>query len=201
MPFETTRKPNFHNDIKRYGKFGERMFTKVFAPYAKKRRMDLIDVSETPEFQDVDIDFLISPKILDLENIDLPRILRDKDIRKYEVKVDTRASTTGNIPFEIISHNRFRGWSHLTKADYIVFFLSDMDCTSISSMIVVDMPKWREMVESKKVHYKINHIYNEGIVDLLVPISEMRKELVIVYEKTFQDERMDKNGMQIQENT
>lgn len=201
MPFETTRKPNFHDDIKKYGKLGETLFTRIFTPYAKKRQMDLIDVSETPEFQNVDIDFLISPKILDLENINLRRILKDKDIRKFEVKVDTRAATTGNIPFEIISHHKFRGWSHLTKADYIVFFLSDMDCTSISSMLMVDMPKWREMVESRKSRYRINHIYNEGIVDLLVPISEMKKEQVIIYEKTFQNERTDKNGMQIQENT
>jgi len=185
MPLETSRKPNFHSDIRKYGKLGERTFTRIFTPYARKRQMDLIDVSETPEFQDVDIDFLISPKILDLENINLKRILNDRDIRKFEVKVDTRALTTGNIPFEIISHHRFRGWSYLTKADYIVFFLTDMECTSISRMLMVDMPKWREMVESRKARYRINHIYNEGIVDLLVPIAEMRNEHVIVHERAF----------------
>jgi cytidylate kinase len=184
MPFETTRKPDFQEDIRRYGKLGERMFTRIFSQYARKRQMDLIDVSEIQEFQDVDIDFLISPKIVDLENVNLWRILKDRDIRKFEVKVDTRALTTGNLPFEIISHNRLRGWSYLTKADYIVFFLSDMECTRISSLMMVDMPKWKEMVESRRAHYRINHIYNEGIVDLLVPIQEMRNEHVIVHERT-----------------
>ena len=202
MPLETSRKPDFRSDVRRYGKLGEMEFTRLFTPYARKRQMDLIDVSETPEFQDVDIDFLISPKMVDLENINVGRILKDRDIRKFEVKVDTRALTTGNIPFEIISHHRLRGWSHLTRADYVVFFLTDMDCTEISKMLMVDMPKWREMVESRRSRYRINHIYNEGIVDLLVPISEMRNEGVIVNERTLStgnEKKENSHGMQVQE--
>jgi hypothetical protein len=109
----------------------------------------------------------------------------DKErVEKIEVKVDTRALETGNLPYEFISHGS-SGWSVITKADYVYMILCDESEGKIiaKSILWIDMAKWHEFVKNRKIKKRINHIWNESIVDLLCRIDDMKDSGVIFTEE------------------
>jgi hypothetical protein len=51
------------------------------------------------------------------------------------------------------------------------------------SIMWIDMAKWHEFVKNRKIKKRINHIWNESIVDLLCRIDEMKDNGVIFTEE------------------
>ena len=181
---KTSRPPSYKNDIKVYGTGGEKLFLNLESDKIESKGYKIFNVSSDIDYQYVDIDFIISknPSVENLPPID--KVISVKDFEKIEVKVDTRALETGNLPYEFISHGS-SGWSVITKADYVYMILCDESDDKIvaKSVMWIDMAKWHEFVKNRKIKKRINHIWNESIVDLLCRIDDMKNSGVIFKEE------------------
>lgn len=167
---ETTRKPNYYNDIEKYGKFGEDIFINYAKDKCCKKGYRLIDVREDKEYQKKDIDFIIDKG--------------ESGEEKIEVKVDTRALETGNLPFEYISHCA-SGWSVATECDKVFMVLAE-DGYELKAMVAlwIDMTKWKEWMSVRDSNGRmINYIKSEsGIVDILCKIEVLKEKGIILSE-------------------
>lgn len=92
------------------GKAGERIFLNLLL---KAGVTDILDVSENRSIQKKGYDYVVCGK-------------------KLDVKFDVRATTTGNIAFEIVSQRKEgkivkEGWLHTSEADVFMYitFLDD----------------------------------------------------------------------------
>lgn len=181
---KTIRPPSYMKDISIYGSGGEKLFLSLEASKFDRKGYKVFDVTEDIGYQYVDVDFVISKNssIDVLPSID--KVLASKEFEKIEVKVDTRALETGNLPYEFISHGS-SGWSVITEADYVYMILCDETDGKIvaKNAMWIDMSKWHEFVKNRRINKKINFIKNESIVDLLCRISDMRDNGVILTEK------------------
>ena len=95
---------------KAIGRVGEEAAKKVFEKIMPTYYV--IDVSEEPDFQSQDIDFLLSTGI---EGV---------DILSVEVKTDRQMGKTGNLCLETITNTvgRKKGWYRTSTADIICFY-------------------------------------------------------------------------------
>ena len=167
---KTSREPNYYSDINTYGKLGENIFINYISDKCNKKGYKLIDVRNDFEYQKKDIDFIIDKNGNGQENI--------------EVKVDTRAIETGNIPFEYISHSS-SGWSVVTECDKVFMVLAkDGEQIHPVKALWIDMNKWKEWMKKRDLNgRKINYIKSEnGIVDILCKIDVLKEEDIIIKE-------------------
>lgn len=181
---ETSRKPSYMKDIERYGSNGEKLFLDLEGDKFKEKNYVVFDVTKDKDYQFNDIDFVISknPNVNELPSVD--SVLSDKDFEKVEIKVDTRALRTGNLPYEFISHGS-SGWSVITKSNYVYMILCSEEGDNVVArrILWIDMAKWSDLAKNRRIPKKINYIENESIVDLLCKISDMRDNGVIIAEK------------------
>jgi hypothetical protein len=172
------------NDIEKYGSGGENVFISLEGKSAEDKGYRIFDVTKEVEYQYTDIDFIIckDKTIEKLPSID--EVLSNDVFEKVEVKVDTRALETGNLPYEFISHGS-SGWSVITKAKYIYMILCDESGNNVTAKTTmwIDMHKWHRFVQDRRIAKRINFIKDESIVDLLCRISDMRANKVILSEK------------------
>lgn len=175
--YRTDRTPEFNSDVYTYGKIGERFFTSTFGPRLKETGKKITDVSDRKFWQKLDVDLIISDgESIIMDNIETAM---NSSFKKIEVKVDTRAHDTGNLPFEVISHGGF-GWSINTIADD-VFIICCRDGIANDRIYayeayLIDMKKWKEfaMYAYNSFRDKPNNIQNEEIYDFLHKIDRMR---------------------------
>lgn len=158
MTEHTSRKPDYFSDIETYGKFGEELFLNDY------KDLQVKDVRKSKFYQQVDVDFIVNNKWF------------------VEVKVDTVALKTGNLVFEVISHGSL-GWSSITQADYLYIVLAEDNPLKAVKTLIVSMQNWREYCADRNTVKKMNIIESENIVDILCPISELKKNNVIIKEK------------------
>ena len=96
---------NFNNDLA-IGKRGEKLVIDAMS----KRGHTVIDVSEIEEYQDRDIDLILSKNGITIN---------------LEVKNDIKSNYTGNVFVEIYNRNNTSrnglGWFSYCDADYICF--------------------------------------------------------------------------------
>ena len=89
------------------GKSGERLF----AAAMKKRGHNVVDLSDIREYQEKDIDMLITNKRGETAYI--------------EIKSDVRSNYTGNIFIEYYNNNNIsrngQGWLYYCEADFLCF--------------------------------------------------------------------------------
>lgn len=182
MVEETSRKPDFKNDVKTYGTNGENLFLSLYDEDFKKKGYSVYNVTDDVRYQTVDVDFVISKDGSDLGPIN--EVLDDANFEKVEVKVDTRALDTGNLPYEMISHAEL-GWSIITRCDKVFFILAreEDDKRTAELGVWVDMKKWREFIHNKNNKKRCNFIKSEdGIADLLCRVNDLRSTGVIIKE-------------------
>ena len=191
---KTIRPPSYMSDINVYGSGGEKLFLSLESSKFDAKGYKVFDVTTDINYQYIDVDFIISKNgsLNALPGVD--DVLASREFEKIEVKVDTRALETGNLPYEVISHGS-GGWSIVTKADYVYMILCDETEGKIVAKIAmwIDMAKWHEFINNRRISKKINYIKNESIVDLLCRINEMRDSGVILTEKKINIE-LDGNG-------
>lgn len=184
MVEKTIRPPSYMNDISIYGSGGEKLFLSLESEKINGKGYKIFDVTENIDYQYVDVDFVIG-KTSSVDKLpSTEEVIGSKEFEKVEVKVDTRALETGNLPYEFISHGS-SGWSVLTKADYVYMILCDESNDKIvaKNVMWIDMMKWHDFVKNRRIDKKINFIKNESIVDLLCKIKDMRDNGVILTEK------------------
>lgn len=198
----TARKPNFKTDIDTYGTWGESLFTSLYMKAFEEKKYGVYNVSKDPFFQERDIDFIIAKKPLygeDYDGLDNDKLYPDEfpedlkevcltspDFERVEVKVDTRTITTGNIPYEVISHGQ-PGWSLVTKCNRVFFIIARENGNALTpvSSLWLDMEKWHEYIYDRTTRKTCNFIKSEsGIADLLCKVEDLRNYGVIVSEKS-----------------
>lgn len=171
---KTSRKPNYRKDIE-YGKVAEDDFLSFI-----RQKEDLLcfDVRGIREYQNNDIDFILTRNnINSLPSFEV--VLKQESFFKVEVKLDSRALETGNLPYEVVSHSS-SGWCITTKADFLYIVLTEKDKKLIKKRAWIDMTKWHEWCANRSKKKKISHIKSEnGIVDLLCRIDDLEKDGVL----------------------
>ena len=177
---QTIRKPNFKNDIKKYGEFAENDFIELFNKNQLNQNKKLFDVRQIKEYQLLDIDFVIvNQKQSELPDIDI--VLNDKNkYQTIEVKYNGRALDTGWIAFEYVSHGK-PGWGLISKCDlmYTVFGKEVNNQLYIEKRAWIYFDKWKEYINNKN-HKKVpNYINNENVFDVLTNLQDMIDKKII----------------------
>lgn len=178
------RRPSYMSDIEKYGAGGERVFVSLEENKIHDKGYSLFDVTKVKEYQHADIDFVIS-KDSDIGTLPcIDEVVSSERFEKIEVKLDTRALSTGNLQYEVISHGSL-GWSVITKSDYIYMVLceEDEETLVVRKILWLDMKKWNAFAQDRSRKKRINFIQNEEIVDFLCRISDMRSYGVILSER------------------
>lgn len=95
--------------------------------------------------------------------------------RTLELKTDSLAHETGNLPFEIVSNvgSGRPGWVYTLSSDFIAFYL-----VGTGELLLLASQALKEAIEKRWQHYKhLKSVRNplfSGIV-LLVPVEDVRK--------------------------
>ena len=179
---QTIRKPNFHADVKTYGKIGERFFQDSISSGLAGKGKVIHDVSDNPFWQQYDVDFVISDEGVSLNSVDSE--LFDENLIRLEVKVDTVAPRTGNLAYEVISHGKF-GWSINTVADKVIMLICNDGIVDGKIYAyeghIIDMKKWKAFASySYNCSFRQpNCIYNEEIYDFLFKIEDLKRNKII----------------------
>jgi hypothetical protein len=181
---KTERPPSYIHDINKYGGGGEKIFLALEGGNFSRKKYRIFDVTKDKQYQFVDVDFVISKDGAIDKLPEIEKVLALDSFEKVEVKVDTRALETGNLPYEVVSHGS-TGWSVLTKATYVYMILCiEGGGETIAKKIMwIDMNKWHSFAQNRNTTKKLNIIKNESIVDLLCRINDMREYGVILSEK------------------
>ena len=183
----TARRPDFKGDIVTYGDWGENLFITSYAGEFEKKGYTVFNVSKDPEYQSIDIDFVVS-KDGEKEVPTFSKIMENPaHYEAIEVKVDTRTIETGNLPYEVISHAQ-PGWSLVTECNKVFFIIAkeDGDVLTPISGLWIDMLRWDEFIYDKSTKKRCNFIKSEnGIADLLCKLNDLRAYGVIIGEKSF----------------
>jgi hypothetical protein len=180
----TGRPPLFEADVKKYGSGGENLFISIESDKILRKGYKIFNVTNDSEYQRVDVDFVVAKD----NNIDslpsIEKVLSDNMFNKVEVKVDTRALDTGNLPYECVSHGK-PGWSFITKADYIYMILCEEGVNRLTAKkaMWIDMNEWNNFIKKHGSEHRVNYIQNEVIVDLLCKIENMENNGVIISSK------------------
>ena len=191
---KTNRPPDFNSDVEKYGTWGENLFIETYRPKFEKKGYTAFNVTKNPEYQVIDIDYVIAKhgkreEKSQLEEIpyNINDVLSLNDFEKVEVKVDTRTIDTGNVPYEMVSHSQL-GWCLRTKCDKVFFIIvrEENDTVTPVKALWLDMRKWHEFVADKATKKRCNFIRSEnGIFDLLCKADDLKAYGVVVGEETF----------------
>lgn len=151
-----------NRDFKGDNKIGKRGEKKI-ADYIRSltKTIKVTDLSNDKAAQKDDIDMEV-----------------ESTVGKYtvEVKTDTMAHVTGNLPFEETSKGGV-GCMRRTKADWMIFYLK-----ATGVLYWIRPQKWREYVD--KSHIPLKFI-GEGGMGYLCKIEDLKKHGVIVKEDKY----------------
>lgn len=105
----------------------------------QKNTLALVDVRDVQFFREADVDFI---QVID--NQLYPRLI--------EVKTDTMAHITGNIPYEFISNYRINsiGCFEKTKSTHLFYYL-----TETNKFYILNTKALQEYVKKNKVDLKL----------------------------------------------
>lgn len=141
------------------GKIGEDFFLKYYVPTIKQFvGKQIVDMRGTQFEKDYDIDFLILPKemFVDKDNLEWQKSIKNEliyhteekigesKIFAIEVKTDTKAIKTGNIAYDITSHNKPGGLAR-SLADFAFFVIIDKN-NMVAKYCMVNMFKFRRII-------------------------------------------------------
>lgn len=111
----------------------------------------LVDVSECPKYQKLDIDRIL--------------VSSDGSRKSLEIKTDYKARETQNIFFEVATGDR-PGWGYKSQADLWVFLIPGQELLMVEPgnfrLLVLDLQNLRERTTER------------GTRGILVPIKEVR---------------------------
>lgn len=187
----TQRKPDFKKDNE-IGKIGENYFYALM----KGKGRNIIDVSSDSFFWSRDIDFveLLGSTTIEETKQWLSSHTHPNDysfnklFKLYEVKTDLRTLETGNIVYEIISHNR-QGCMAKTDADIVIYILmsEEYDIVESYSLLTCEWRKWIRDHYNDKSRVRLNnhHMYDEngkdeGNLDMLCCLKQLSNDGVAI---------------------
>lgn len=181
------RESNFQNDIK-IGKIGEEDLIKILANSPKTEHIE--DASNDPLFQLLDIDVIQFTQlkkdgtqytINDVKEAFLTHSTKRDFFNAYEVKTDTRAEETRNVPYEMISHDN-TGCCAITRADYVYFVFLDNATREIKERWLITTKDWRQLIREhfNETYVKLHNFNrtNDKVLNFLCNIEEMEKQNV-----------------------
>lgn len=174
----------FKKDCKGKGDFAEQDFISYFINNPKNKTKSLHDVRTIPDYQKIDIDFIIDnngEKILP----DINTVFIDKNrFVKVEVKYSGPALRTGKFAYEVVSHSR-RGWACKTKCDYIyVVFGEELPDGSFITKKrgLINFSNWESFIDDSSNRTEIYYNKGEnGIINIMTFIDEMTRKGVLKF--------------------
>ena len=200
------RPSNFQLDNDIYGKFGER----VFAEYAKSKGWAVVDVSDDPYYQLIDVDYVhIKDATMTVHDFfhrwmfKRPLEKRKNSAIMFEVKADTRVGGTGNVLYEIISHDG-PGCLAISRADFIFYVQVNDDGTKAEKAWNINLNKWRTWlrengyyINSKGFAIRLHNFNrtNDKVLNALCKIETMVEEgfaVEVDLSKFWKNERTEK---------
>lgn len=134
------------------GRVGEEKAKQILNKSAQTKI--LMDVSDDPYFQQLDIDLL--------------QLRPNGTVLKYEVKTDTQAHRTGNLAYEILTSTN-EGCLAKTHANYILYYLTGSD-----EMYGFWTQTMREYIDFEKSKLKMT-LMGDCAVGYLLKIEELVK--------------------------
>lgn len=179
-------KNTFKVDNKGKGKFAEDDFVKYFYENPKNVNKTLHDVRENPEYQKIDVDFVIDNNGESVLPDKKTVFSESKRFIKVEVKYSGPALRTGKIAYEVVSHSR-RGWACKTECDYIyvVFGEENPDKTfTVKKRGLINFPQWEAFIDDKANRTEIYYNKDENIiVNIMTYLDDMEEKGVLQYVK------------------
>ena len=102
----------------------------------------------------------------------------EKPLIRYEVKNDSWAKETGNLCIELWSHkeNRSPGWIKYTKADYIIYFISEKEYLKIPTQTIRGYINNPEKMEGKRIVSGWGK-GNYNVENVLIPYTEFTNKI------------------------
>ena len=136
------------------GKLGE----KFYRDYVKQKGFDVLDVSDDPYFQSIDVDliistiknFLFNDKSLDTIKTALINKQTPDNCILVDVKTDTVGERTGNFYLEWIAHYK-PGCFSITKADKWVYLYWDQESNTATKIWSINVPKLRQAIVNGQI--------------------------------------------------
>lgn len=177
-------KNHFKTDVKGKGKFAENDFIEYFNSKDKNKDKTLLDVRELPEYQKIDVDFII-----DNDNgSDIPSvkeaIFNGERYLKIEVKFNSPALRTGKIAFEVVSHSS-RGWGMTSQCDYFYVVFGDeigKNKYDIKKRALISLNRWKDFIDDKQNRRELYYNKDEnGIVNIMTYLDDMERKNVLKY--------------------
>lgn len=148
---------NNFKEQNRVGKAGEAEFIK----FAESMNWVVEDVSDNPDYQKVDTDFIVTNK--------------KGESKLVEVKWDKRIAETGNMFCETISHCYYanKGWLHFSDADEVWY-----GCATTRTFYVVKLDDLREYVKKYKPYQVVFNDYenNKKVKGALVNLFDFKEK-------------------------
>lgn len=97
----------------------------------------------------------------------------------YEVKNDSYTKETGNLCLELWSHKPLKkeGWVKYTKADYIIYFISEKEYYKIPTQQLRDYINNPEKIKGKRIVSGWGK-GNYNVENLLVPVKELNLKVL-----------------------
>ena len=175
---------SFKTDCKGKGEYAENDFINYFNNNPKNNGKTLHDVRKIPEYQKVDIDFVIDNNGEEILP-DISSVFANKErYVKIEVKYSGPALRTGKFAYEVISHSR-RGWAVKTQCDYIYVVFGEENSNGsflTKKRGIIDFHKWEDFIDDKST---VTEIYcNKGeniIINILTYLKDMEEKKVLVF--------------------
>lgn len=177
-------KNNFKTDVKGKGKFAENDFIEYFNLKDKNKDKTLLDVRELPEYQKIDVDFIIDNE----GGTNIPSVketlFNEERYLKIEVKFNSPALRTGKIAFEVVSHSS-RGWGMTSQCDYFYVVFGDeigKDKYDIKKRALISLNRWKDFIDDKQNRRELYYNKDEnGIVNIMTYLDDMEKKNVLKY--------------------
>lgn len=114
----------------------------------------LVDVSEHPYYQELDIDRLL--------------FRSDGSYQSVEIKTHYKAKTSGNIFFEVAKKGNRPGWGVKSQADLWFFLIPGQE------LLIFERKNFKQLVEDLQPLQEI--VGGEGNKGLLIPIERVKEQ-------------------------
>ena len=160
------------------GKIGEEFFLNYIFPKHFFTHTNCYDIRGTKLEEDIDTDFIISISNdeINIQNLEVQDFIKSElkkhteesiQTEKYwgiEVKTDNPITRTGNIVYDITSHDKSGGMAR-SRADFIIYVFID-DSNKIIKYSIINLFKLRRFIrENNKLINKTNNFKSTNFKD------------------------------------
>lgn len=176
---------DFKTDLEVKGKFAEEDFINFFYSRRKNKGKIIFDVRQVTDYKEIDVDFVVD----NLGGMELPILkevnYHDERYIKVEAKFDGKGLTSGNLPYEMVSHSK-PGWAAFSECNYLYFALCEETNNPNERFIVrkralVDFKKWKKFLRKQNNNKMTINEDEKVVIDFLTKMDVLEREGILRY--------------------